>query len=146
MKRSILCLLFAACLAMAAGAAAQTAQVPQKPAPRAAGPQRFQLVLLKLGPAWQKGKPLVQQPGIQERATYIQKLTNEGTLVIAGPLFDDKNQIFKGGMMVLALATPEDAQQTVAADPAVKSDLFQIERIETMIITSASWRPSLPKK
>jgi len=146
MKQPTLSVLFAACLAMAAGSAAQTAQVPQKPGPQTAGPQRFQLVLLKLGPAWQKGKPLAQQSGIRERAAYMQKLTNEGTLVIAGPLFDDKNQVFRGGMMLLALATPEDAQQALAADPAVKSDLFQVERIETMIITSASWRPSIPKK
>jgi uncharacterized protein YciI len=99
-----------------------------------------------MGPAWQKGKPLVQQPGIQDHAAYMRTLIKEGTLVLGGPLVDEKNQVFTGAMMILALATIEDAQRALEADPATKSELFQVEKIETMIITGTSWKPAVPKE
>jgi uncharacterized protein YciI len=140
MRRSVLALLMGACLIVAAGSAAQVKDNSQEPPKKPAGPERYQLVLLKLGPVWQKGTPLAQQPGIQEHAAYMLKLIKQGTLVLGGPLLDDKLQIFTGAMMVLAASTPEDAQRILAADPATTSGLFQIDKIETMIITGTSWR------
>lgn len=146
MKRPILALLLGLGWLVSTGVALLAAQAPQKPSEKPAGPQRYQLVLFKLGPAWEKGKPLVQQPGIQEHAAYVLKLIKEGTLVIGGPLLDDKNQVFTGAMMVLALATPEAARQALAADPATKSELYLVDKIETMIITGTAWKPAVPKE
>jgi uncharacterized protein YciI len=147
MKRSLSAFFLGVCLVLGAGRAAQVAETPQeaakKPDEKTAGPQRYQLVLFKLGPAWQKGVPLIQQPGIQDHANYMRKLAKEGTLVLGGPLIDDQAQVFTGAMMILAAASPEEAKRLLEIDPAQKSEVLQIEKIETMIITGASWRPAV---
>lgn len=146
MKRPIREWFIAVCLAVSLGVAARAGRAPQQPADPTAGPQRYQLVLFKLGPSWQKGKPLVQQPGIKEHAAFMLKLIRGGILVLGGPLVDDENQVFTGAMMVLALGTPEAARQALAADPAIRSELYLIDKIETMIITGTSWKPAVPKE
>ncbi len=126
-------------LAAAWPLAAQNTQEPaQKPAP----PRIYQLVVFKLGPAWQKDKTISQQPGIQEHAAYMSKLLKEEILVLGGPLLDEKATAFAGAMMVLAADTPEDAKRILGEDPAHKSGLLQIEKINPMIITGASWNPA----
>jgi uncharacterized protein YciI len=125
-------------------ATALSQEIPQPaPAKKPQGPRVCQLVLFKLGPAWDKGKPIMQQPGIQEHSTYMTKLVKEGTLVLGGPLMQDvKTMAANGAMMILAADSEEIARQILAADPAEISGLIQITEIRPFMVTGASWRPA----
>ena len=47
-----------------------------------------------------------------DHLTYLQSLLEEGTLVLAGPVGDGS-----GAMLVLQVASEQEAQQVVASDP-----------------------------
>jgi uncharacterized protein YciI len=125
--------------AVTAGAMAQGAQSAQK---NSQAPRVYQLVMFKLGPAWVKDKAPLMQPGIQEHAAYMSKLTKEGILILGGPLFEDPGlSTANGAIMILAADTPEAGRKILEADPASRSGLLQIIEIRPLIITGASWRP-----
>ena len=125
--------------AMAAGALAQSPQSEQK---NPQTPRVYQLVMFKLGPAWVKDKSPLMQPGVQEHAAYMSKLSKEGILILGGPLFEDSGlSVPNGAVMILAADTPEAGRKILEADPANRSGLIQITEIRPLMITGASWRP-----
>jgi uncharacterized protein YciI len=140
--RQLICRIFMGLMfifAVAAGALAQGAQSAQK---NSQTPRVYQLVMFKLGPLWVKDKALLMQPGIQEHAAYMSKLTKEGILILGGPLFEDPGlSMPNGAVMILAAETPEAGRKILEADPATSSGLIQIIEIRPLVITGAFWRP-----
>jgi len=99
--------------------------------------------MFKLGPAWVKDKALSMQPGIQEHAAYMSKLTREGILILGGPLFEDAGlSIANGGVMILAVETPGEARKILEIDPAHRSGLVEITDIRPLMITGGTCHPS----
>ncbi len=143
MRRSMISWSVAVCILVATMGAALAQESPQTtPAKKTQGARVFQMVLFKLGPAWVKEKPPMQQPGIQEHAAYMSKLIKEGILVVGGPLMEDpKAMTVNGAVMILMADTAEAAKQILETDPANTSGLLQVLEIRPLIITGASWRP-----
>jgi uncharacterized protein YciI len=127
-----------------------TAAQPQNPAQPAAKksetPRVYQVVISKLGPAWQKDKAPEMQPGIQDHAAYMGKLEKEGSLVLGGPLFvDSKMAARNGSMIILAADSPEAARKILADEPAHKTGLFVIEDIRPFVIMRSACPPGSMK-
>lgn len=55
----------------------------------------------------------------------IEKLSNEGKLVVAGPF--GKNKLQYRGLFILNVSTIEEANQLLLTDPTVKSGIFEVE-------------------
>jgi uncharacterized protein YciI len=49
----------------------------------------FLVVLRRSGPEWQTGKPLEEQSGWPEHATFMDGLVDDGVVVLGGPLADE---------------------------------------------------------
>jgi hypothetical protein len=71
----------------------------------------FHVVLRQSGPEWQPDKPLEEQSGWQEHAVFMDRLVDEGFVVLGGPI--------GGGRVVHAVEEEsEDAVRAVfARDP-----------------------------
>jgi uncharacterized protein YciI len=72
----------------------------------------FYVVLRRSGPEWDPARPMEEQAGWPEHATFMDRLVDTGFVVLGGPLADERR-------VVLAIeAESEDAvQATLARDP-----------------------------
>lgn len=72
----------------------------------------FFVVLRRLGPQWDPAKPLEEQSGWDEHAAFMDRLVDEGFVVLGGPLADEVR-------VVLAVEAPDEetVRATLAADP-----------------------------
>jgi uncharacterized protein YciI len=108
-RRSILGL---AAAALATPALAAAADAPQK---------RYFVLAHTPGPAWDHAKGFFDQPGLKAHLGYMQGVFAQGKIVLGGPFLDDS-----GGMMILDVATLEEARAVATADPTVKSGLLTV--------------------
>ncbi len=69
------------------------------------------------GPNWQPEKPVTEQP-LEDHLAYMARQFERGALLMGGPLMDHS-----GGLIILHVADLQEAQQIMAADPAVTSGI-----------------------
>jgi uncharacterized protein len=112
MKTLVLVLAFAAAIAGAA---------PVASAQPAAAMQPLFLFVYRPGPAWEAGKPMVQQK-LGPHADYIRGLAQSGRVVAGGPWVGAD-----GGMAIVRASSADDAKALLAADPAITSGVFAAE-------------------
>ena len=79
------------------------------------------LVIYRPGPAWVKGKSVMEQP-LKDHGKYMLSLYIKGSMKLAGPLTDNA-----GGAVLLDVSNQAEAQTIVANDPAVQSGIFVYE-------------------
>jgi uncharacterized protein YciI len=111
----------AAAIAMALlGAAITHAQEVKMTQPEGAAPKASQLYvfLYRAGPAWKAGQPMEKQ-ALGPHAAYIKGLLDRDRLV-GGGRFEELD----GGMAIIKAASPQEAQEILAADPAITSGVF----------------------
>ncbi len=83
----------------------------------------YYLVLLMKGP--NRGQDSTEAAKIQEaHLAHLTKLSNQGKLVMAGPLLDD---IDLRGICIYNVKNLEEAKALAEADPAVKSGRLKVE-------------------
>jgi uncharacterized protein YciI len=95
----------------------------------------FHVVRLRSGPEWEPSRPLEEQSDWPAHADYMERLVDEGFIVLGGPLADEHR-------VVLAVeAESEDAvRDTLARDPWSESHLRD-ETIEPWTIRLDARRP-----
>ena len=87
------------------------------------------LVLLRGGPGRAELDPAaIQEAGAGHMAN-IQRLAEEGSLLVAGPFIEPKVDSALRGLFVLDRADPEEALAITASDPAVQAGLLVPEAI-----------------
>lgn len=81
------------------------------------------IAILEPGPAWIEGAPTREQPFLDEHAAFIEGLSAEGRIVVAGPFTD-----WTGALQILRgdVATIEGL---LAADPWVVRGVFATPRV-----------------
>ena len=84
----------------------------------------YQLVILTKGPAAATAGTPEGQKILGGHVAYMYKLGADGTSMAAGPFLDGGDI---QGVMILKVATPEQAREIEAADPAVKAGIFTVE-------------------
>jgi uncharacterized protein YciI len=84
-------------------------------------PKQQFVVIYRAGAAWQSGVPLEKQ-ALGPHTQYLSSLFTQGTLLLAGPFLDAP-----GGLLLLTVSGVDEADATVANDPAVHDGIFQAE-------------------
>ena len=89
----------------------------------------YQLVILKKGPSAGIVSGPEGQKLLKEHVAHIYKLGAEGKGMAAGPFRDD-GEI--QGIIMMKAASPEEAREMEAVDPAVKAGIFTMEVLPFM--------------
>jgi uncharacterized protein YciI len=82
---------------------------------------RFFMLAYKRGPNWREGEPLQRQP-LQGHLRFLAALHRDGKLVMAGPYRDAG-----GGIAIVQMHSPEEAQEVAASDPGVQASVLRVE-------------------
>ena len=78
------------------------------------------VVIYTLGPAWQTGKRVTEQPLFREHITYMQQVFAARQLLMGGPFLDIQN-----GLAILDVEGEAQAQDIVAHDPFVQARVVE---------------------
>jgi uncharacterized protein YciI len=109
--------------AQSASQAAPPAAAPQLPE----GMSQYYLVFLRRGPAWTAAVTPESSKVSQGHMANLQRLTKEGTLVVAGPLMEPLGDPVIAGILILRVSSAAAAKALVEGDPAVKAGRFTYE-------------------
>ena len=90
------------------------------------GMKKYMFVLLRTGPKTITDKAL-QDTIFKEHLNNINRLAEEGKLVVAGPFL--KNDKSYRGIFILNLPTKEEAEKLLLTDRAIKEQLLKAEII-----------------
>lgn len=123
--------LSAAIVACAMGTVPQpvVADEPVDPA-SAAAMRPFPLVYVvryRAGAAYAADRPLLKQD-LREHEKYMRRMTEAGTIIAAGPTFDET-----GGLVLIRVSSLADAEAFIRDDPAVIAKIFTG--------SATDWRP-----
>jgi uncharacterized protein YciI len=118
---------------LAATAATAAPQLPMEtfPPPRAT----YFVALYDPGPAWVKGVPPGEQPGIKQHGAYMDELFRAGKLPLGGPLVGYTEQWeFGGALLVIDAESLEAARSLVAADPALETGVMTLKDLRLFLV------------
>jgi uncharacterized protein YciI len=86
---------------------------------------KYFVVTQECGPAWNPLRSMKEQEEWTEHATFVEKLADEGFIVLGGPLGDESR------ILLVFNAQGEDAVKTrLAADPWMQKGIRKITKIE----------------
>ena len=72
----------------------------------------FHVVLTRSGSQWLRGRPLEEQSGWPAHASFMDRLVDEGFLVLGGPLADEHRVVH-----AVEAESEESVRATLARDP-----------------------------
>jgi hypothetical protein len=70
------------------------------------------IVLRRTGPEWDPARPLEEQSGWDEHAAFMDRLVDDGFVILGGPLADEHRVV-----LAVSAASEDDVRSTLAADP-----------------------------
>ncbi len=85
-------------------------------------PPIYFVAFLSPGPNWNHSQPVTHQPGMAQHHRYMNELREAGKVILGGDYLDAA-----GSMMILQMATLEEARLAASNDPAVRAGLLQVE-------------------
>jgi uncharacterized protein YciI len=88
----------------------------------------FHVVLLRSGPEWDASRPLEEQSGWTEHASFMDGLVEAGIIVLGGPLADEHRVVH-----AVEAESEEEIRATFARDPWSETHL-RIDTIEPWTI------------
>ena len=83
------------------------------------------MILWAPGPAWVSGKTVRQQPFWAEHATFMDRLFENGTVVLGGPFADAS-----GSLVIVEAENEQEVADLVARDPFVVHDIFALSSLK----------------
>jgi len=84
------------------------------------------LVTERPGPSWDRSRPRRQQDGWEEHAAFIDGLTEQGVIVLGGPLGDPDD----GPALLVVAAESEDAARARLAEDPWLDTILQVESVQ----------------
>ena len=78
----------------------------------------FHVVLHRSGPEWDPARPLEEQSGWSAHATFMDRLVEDGFVVLGGPLADEHRVVH-----VVEAASEEEIRARLAQDPWSRTHL-----------------------
>ena len=82
-------------------------------------------VLRERGPAWDHSRPLTEQQRWDEHAAFMNALTDDGFVVLGGPLGDGNTTL-----LIVRAENEEAIHERLAADPWTPMRLLRAARVE----------------
>jgi uncharacterized protein YciI len=79
------------------------------------------MILWAHGPAWVEGKSVREQPYWDEHATFMDRLFEDGMVVLGGPFADGT-----GSMVIIEAESEDGLAEVFARDPFVVHDIFAL--------------------
>jgi len=83
--------------------------------------KQFFAVLYGPGRRWVEGKSIFEQP-LDGHIAYVKSLSDDGTVLMAGPFADDD-----AGLTILQADNLEEANLIIAEDPDVREDVLRAD-------------------
>jgi uncharacterized protein len=81
--------------------------------------KQFYAVIYGPGKNWVEGKSMLEQP-LDGHVAYVKNLSEDGTVLLAGPFLDDD-----GGLTILQADSLEEAHLIIAEDPDIREQVLQ---------------------
>lgn len=95
----------------------EPSEKPVEPVP----PSKYFVLQHAEGPNWPADAGEGRPKGVGEHVAYFQEQLKAGKVAMGGPFLGER-----GGMMVLNVATREEAEKIAQDDPAIKSGLLAV--------------------
>jgi uncharacterized protein len=83
------------------------------------------MILWAPGPAWVSGKTVRQQPFWAEHATFMDRLFENGMVVLGGPFADAS-----GSLVIVEAENEQEVADLIASDPFVVHDIFALSSLK----------------
>jgi uncharacterized protein YciI len=93
--------------------------------------ERWQLVLLKKGPAWSPEVTLEVERIQREHLAHLGRMAESGKMMVAGP-FERSDDPDLRGLCVYRVGTAEEARALASEDPAVKAGRLAVSVVTWM--------------
>ena len=88
----------------------------------------FFVVLRRTGPQWDPSRPLEEQSGWDEHASFMDGLVDDGFVVLGGPLADERRVV-----LAVEAESEEAVRSTLAQDPWSETHLL-VDAVESWTI------------
>lgn len=76
---------------------------------------------------WQDGRPLREQPGWAEHAAFMDAVTEEGWVVLGGPLSDESD--FHRALLIIEAESEAEIRARLAEDPWTPMEILRTAAI-----------------
>jgi len=104
-------------------------------------PSRW-FVLLDVGAKFDANKLLREQMGFMDHVLAIRKMTEDGALLLGGPLLETfESHKPTGEIMVVQAESEEAARKLVATDPFVSGEIMKITSVRAFFAGAGVWLP-----
>jgi len=91
-------------------------------------PTRYFVVLRRTGARWDPSRPLEEQSGWSEHASFMDRLVDDGFVLLGGPLADEIRVV-----LVVRAESEEAVRETLARDPWSETHL-RVDTVEAWTI------------
>jgi uncharacterized protein YciI len=91
-------------------------------------------VIHEHGPAWDASRPLREQQGWDEHATFMDALADEGFIVIGGPLGDRRAVMVDRALLVVDAGSEDEIRTRLDTDPWKTMKLLEVASVEPWVI------------
>ena len=93
---------------------------------------------------WDLAKSPEQQDGFPEHMANVHKLAADGTLLVGGPLLNEKDTSKPAGAMMIVKAENADAaRKLVSGDTIITKDLMKIASVRPFMAGAGAWLPAM---
>jgi uncharacterized protein YciI len=93
---------------------------------------------------WDLTKSPEQQNGFPEHMANVHKLAADGTLLVGGPLLNEKDTSKPAGAMMIVKAENADAaRKLVSGDTIITKDLMKIASVRPFMAGAGAWLPAM---
>lgn len=93
---------------------------------------RLFFVLRTRGAAWDRERPMAEQPGWLEHAAFMERLAGEGFVTLGGPLEGTPN-----ALLLVRAKSEEEVRVKLGEDVWAAKDILRVERVAPW---SVRWR------
>ena len=90
-------------------------------------------VIREAGPGWTPGKAMLEQPGVNHHAVFMNELAQSGVVLVAGPLAGTEHGRLRA-LLIINAEREAEIHARLADDPWTTARRLQITSIE-------SWHP-----
>lgn len=91
-------------------------------------------VISEHGPGWDASRPLREQEGWDEHATFMDALDDEGFIVLGGPLGDARGVMVDRALLIVDAGSEDEVRTRLGADPWKATKLLETASVEPWVM------------
>jgi len=131
--------LLAASFLLVVCAAFARAPIQAAPPQGAPGPMTW-VATLQIGAKWDAAKPPQQQAGFADHLAAVNKLAQEGKLLVGGPFLESfESHKITGAMWIVTAENADAAKKLLESDAWVKGEQLKLESVRAYMAAGGAW-------